>query len=312
MTANPAADAEAMVEDYLAERFQAAGDLPGLRAAVEARLAARIDDISDRDGAQIQHLKARGLNRPKVYYAHEEALEHELQAAAAGIRAAMAMEGLMADANPVRKSRSERLASRLAGYPQRSIPGSAPANPARRVGLVATTNPVGRGRRPRLAAAGSCHSRKHRRTRTAQQRPRPLRRSPVRRLGPTRLHRTATHLRLEVSRAAEPGASPSPWASRCRTANRRIRTCLSAGQKPEIWTYPHNLLAPELDSAQAQANLAALARPLTCLLAFEDAPRVPTPNADPGSIRSSWPEHRTGGAARPTPGDSIHPHDLVR
>jgi hypothetical protein len=64
----PREQAEAMTEDYLAERLEGAGNPPGLREAVEARLATRTEAIIERDKAQTRQLRSRSPDRPATYY----------------------------------------------------------------------------------------------------------------------------------------------------------------------------------------------------------------------------------------------------
>lgn len=85
--------AEALIEEFLAVRLDSAGNPPGLREAIESRLATRAETILGRSEAQAKRLRSRAFNRPPTYYAHEEASEDALQAAAAGVRTASAMAG---------------------------------------------------------------------------------------------------------------------------------------------------------------------------------------------------------------------------
>ncbi len=103
--ADPSADSLAyavaeLVEDIAGERIaRVEGLLPGLKSAVVARVA--VERSSDRSrrklDQQLRHLTVRSdRHLPDALLAPEEAVEAELQSAAGGARAALALDGRLA------------------------------------------------------------------------------------------------------------------------------------------------------------------------------------------------------------------------
>lgn len=141
MTESSQEFAREVTSEYLDARFKLAQDPPGLREAVETRFAAISDEVTDRVKSQIKQLEARDLDRPQVYYAHQEAIETSLQEAAAGIRTAMAVEGHLVEAVPFERSATQMLAP-TAAWAIRSEAARVPRPPTRHPALSWTLPPV--------------------------------------------------------------------------------------------------------------------------------------------------------------------------
>jgi len=280
MTDSPQEIAAGVVEEYLEERLELAQQPPGLRKAVEARFAAMSNEVTQRGKNQIKQLEARGPNRPHVYYAHEEALETCLQEASAGIRTAMAMEGLIVDAIPFEQAATRRLAS-TAAWAIRSEAARVPRPSTRPSELSWTLPPV-----PWLNDNAYCWpppeaAALQRKSELPSDEPARCAEEPYEnwvQLGlierqrtyasrhpdqPRRRYTLATG--LEVTNG-DPAGPRLPFA----------------GSVPTIWCYRATELEPALHRAQAHANLAAFARPLAALLDFDSTYGIPHPNKAPG------------------------------
>ena len=71
----PSERAEGLVSTFLDDRFEKAGEPPGLREAVVDRLSQRIAGVSSRFGEQIDHLSSSSSDHlPDAYLADEEAV----------------------------------------------------------------------------------------------------------------------------------------------------------------------------------------------------------------------------------------------
>lgn len=109
--ATPEERAEGFVTLFLDDRLKGANEPPGLREATVDRLVGQVDDIGKRFGEQIDHLRSSWARRmPDAYLADEEVVENELQAAAAGIRTARALEGVLSDPRRFEYDLAQRLA----------------------------------------------------------------------------------------------------------------------------------------------------------------------------------------------------------
>lgn len=280
MTENPREVAKEIVGEYLDERLELADRPPGLREAVETRLVARNDQIVRRGKSQIKQLRARSHNRPHVYYAHEEVLETELQHSAAGVRAAMAMEGHIVEAIPFERAATRHLAS-TAAWAIRSEAARVPRPPTRPSALGWTLSPVPwlhdndySWPPPDVMAlenvseltgeqAARCDEEPY--TNWAQlgliERQRTYASKHPHQ--PARSYTIAVG--IEVTEG-EPAAPRLPFF----------------GSSPAIWTRAATELVPEMSSAQAQANLSVLSRPLAGILDFDTTPGVPHPYRAPG------------------------------
>ena len=118
----PEQRAKGLVDMFLDDRIKEANEPPGLRKAVIGGIAGRVDDIEERARQQIRHLSSPSSRRiPDAYLADEEVIEDELQTAAAGIRTARALEGVLSDPRKF----EYRLAQRLAPSAQWSLRGEA-------------------------------------------------------------------------------------------------------------------------------------------------------------------------------------------
>lgn len=90
--------AEGIVRLFFDKRLNEAGEPPGLRRAVVDGLAAHGDDLIRRCREQIEHLRSPSSRRiPDAYFADEAEAENELQTAAAGMRVALALEGMLVE-----------------------------------------------------------------------------------------------------------------------------------------------------------------------------------------------------------------------
>jgi hypothetical protein len=97
-SATPEERAEGLVALFLDDRLEHANEPRGLREAIIDRLVGQVDDIGNRFGEQIDHLRSPSARRiPDAYLADEEVVENELQVGAAGIRTARALEGVLSD-----------------------------------------------------------------------------------------------------------------------------------------------------------------------------------------------------------------------
>lgn len=89
---------DGLVHMFLRERLGDAGEELGLLDAVSDRLDERDPELLSRCREQISELRSGWSKRvPDAYFADEELVENELQAVAAGVRTAMALEGLLSD-----------------------------------------------------------------------------------------------------------------------------------------------------------------------------------------------------------------------
>lgn len=280
MTENSRDIARETIEEYLDERLQLAQQPPGIREAVEVRFTAKSDDIAQRGKNQIKQLKARAPNRPHVYYAHEEALETELQQAAAGIRTAMAMEGHIVDAIAFEQAATQRLAS-TASWAIRSEAARVPRPPTRPSALAWTLPPVPwlndsnyTWPPPEAAALEQTYE-------LPGEEPARCTEAPYDswvQLGFIERHRTyATKHPAQARRSYTVAVGLE--ITNGQPAEPRLPF---TGSIPAIWTHKATELVPEMDSAQAHANLAALPRPLAALLDFDTTPGVPHPYRAPG------------------------------
>jgi hypothetical protein len=109
--ATPHERADGLVDHFLDDRLANADEPPGLREAIVDKLAGQVEDIDERCGQQIDHLRSSWSHRiPDAYLADEEAVENELQASAAGIRTARALEGIISDPRRFERNLAHRLA----------------------------------------------------------------------------------------------------------------------------------------------------------------------------------------------------------
>lgn len=95
MTYDRRAFAEALADEYLGPRIEAAGRRLGLRDAVVDLITAEFSGAADElMGEQFRHLKHPHSKRlPDAYLADEATADNALQRAAAGLRTALAMAG---------------------------------------------------------------------------------------------------------------------------------------------------------------------------------------------------------------------------
>ncbi|MFD0690933.1 hypothetical protein [Actinomadura fibrosa] len=138
----PEERADGLVTLFLDDLIKNANQPPGLREAIVARLAGRVDDIGQRFGQQIDHLRSPSARRiPNAYLADEEAVENELQAAAAGIRTARALEGVLSDPRRFERNLAQRLAPNIR-WALRSEASRVPRPPTRASVLNWSLTPV--------------------------------------------------------------------------------------------------------------------------------------------------------------------------
>ncbi|MBF6176004.1 hypothetical protein [Nocardia blacklockiae] len=82
----PQQHVEGLVDMFIGERLDNAGNPAGLREAVIDRIARRVDYFEQRGPAQIDSLRSPSSRRiPDAYLVDEETIENELQEAAAGL-----------------------------------------------------------------------------------------------------------------------------------------------------------------------------------------------------------------------------------
>jgi len=279
MTVNPDWAAEELVAEYLDPRLDNVSGPPGIREAVVARLTARIEDILERGDAQRHQLRARGPNRPSVYYAHEEAPEQELQAVLAGIRTALAMEGHMVDGPGFERDATAGLGS-TAAWAIRSDGSRVPRPPTRPADLAWSLPPV-----PWLSD-----------TSFVWPPPEAVVLEPLFELPgePARCAERPYEGWVQLGLLEEQHTHPTrhPAAPRreftlsvgleVTNGGTRGPYLPFAGSAPEIWTHRFDELVPEMTSAQAAANLVALNRALTNLVEFDHAVGDPHPFRGPG------------------------------
>lgn len=107
-----AEQAQLLVDEMLGRRLEEMDEYPGLREAVIDGVANRYDSISERVRQQFDHLRSpRSKRVPDAYFADEEAAEDELQKAAAGIRTALAISGIISDPVAVEQHLAQDLMS---------------------------------------------------------------------------------------------------------------------------------------------------------------------------------------------------------
>lgn len=280
MSESPREIAKGAIEEYLEERLELAQWPPGLREAIETRFAAKHHEVTNRAKSQIKQLKARGPDRPQVYYAHEEALETSLQEAAAGIRTAMAMEGHIVEAIPFEQAATRKLAS-TAAWAIRSEAARVPRPPTRPAALSWTLPPV-----PWLNDSAYSWPPSEA---VALQGQNELRANEPSRCAEAPYENWVQLGLLERQRTYASRYPDQP--GRCYTISTGLEVTNGdppgpylpfAGSIPTIWTSRATELEPSLYRAQAHANLAALARPLAALLDFATTLGIPHPNKAPG------------------------------
>ncbi len=116
---------------FLDDRLQDANEPPGLREAVTDQVSRRTDDIGKRGWEQIGQLRSPSSRRiPDAYLVDEEVIENELQTAAAGIRTARALEGVLSDPRKFEHNLAQRLAPN-ARWSLRSAASRVPRPPTR-------------------------------------------------------------------------------------------------------------------------------------------------------------------------------------
>lgn len=138
----PRAKVEGLVNMFLDKRLGHANEPPGLREAVIDRVASRVDHISKRGGEQIGHLRSPSSRRtPDAYLVDEELIENELQRAAAGVRAARALEGMLSDPRRFEHNLAQRLVS-TSQWSLRSEASRVPRPPTRAAVLDWSLAPI--------------------------------------------------------------------------------------------------------------------------------------------------------------------------
>jgi len=97
--------AQAMVAMAIGDRLELAGEPPGFRGAITDGVLVRLDSINARFRDQFDHLRAPSSRRiPDAYYADELETENELQKVGAGLRAALALGGILGDPFEIERS----------------------------------------------------------------------------------------------------------------------------------------------------------------------------------------------------------------
>lgn len=138
----PAERAEGLVNLFLDERLDDADEPPGFREAVIDLVADQIDAINDRFHQQFDLLRRPNSKRiPDAYYADEQAVEDELQKAAAGIRTTLALGGILGDPIAIEQSVARRL-SPTGIWSMRSEASRVPRPPTRADALEWSLKPI--------------------------------------------------------------------------------------------------------------------------------------------------------------------------
>jgi hypothetical protein len=141
-SATPEERANGLVTLFLDDRLEKANEPPGLREAIVDRLVGQVDNIGKRFGEQIDNLGSRSDQRiPNAYLADEEVVENELQACAAGIRTARALEGVLSDPRRFEHTLARRLAPNMR-WALRSEASRVPRPPTRASVLDWSLTPV--------------------------------------------------------------------------------------------------------------------------------------------------------------------------
>lgn len=273
--------AERSVEDYLAERLAQADHPLGLPEAVAERFLANYDETAERGKAQARQLRAKGYERPLLYYAHEETIETALQEAAAGVRTAMAMAGRIVDAVPFEQQLAQWLGS-TAAWAIRSEAARVPRPPTRPAELAWSLAPVPWLDDPEndWPPSGAAPLENANQLVDAE---------------PARCEETPYDGWVQIGfierqRTLKPDYPPNRPGRRYSISVGLEVTDGSPPQRrqpfvssdPAIWIHEATELVPEMTSEQARLNLEAFPRHLAALLDFDDTPGIPQPNRAPG------------------------------
>ncbi len=281
MSESPQEFAREVASEYLDARFKLAQHPPGLRESVETRFAAMSDDITGRVKSQIKQLESPDLDRPQVYYAHQEAIETSLQEAAAGLRTAMAAEGHFVDPILFERVATRMLAS-TAAWAIRSEAARVPRPPTRHRALSWTLPPVpwlnDRASQWPPAEAVAIN----------EQRELPLDELPRCDEAPY-----AGWVQLGFVERQHTYSSRNPDQPERQYVVLAGVVAVNGdqadgtktpfiGSAPSVWTHRAVELAPTLQQAQVRVSLSALATPLVAFLGFESTFGVPRSDTAPG------------------------------
>ena len=281
----PEEQAEELVTQFLDDRLKGADEPPGLREATISRLVGQVDNIRNRFSEQVDHLRSSWSTRiPDAYLADEEAVEDELQAAAAGIRTARALEGVLSDARRFENF----LAKRLAPSARWALLGEAsrvPRPPTRASVLNWSLTPIpwveDNAEWPPAGAIGFADGRQ---LTGADGEPVRVSEEPYRgwvQLGmferqatPATRYPDTTARQILIATGLEACNGPPPVNS--------MPLSLAA---PDPWVVCCDELAPDLDAESARIALGFTGGPLTALVDHEGQPGAPAQDRGVGLQR---------------------------
>lgn len=274
--------ADWLVNEYLGQRLEDANEPPGLRAAVSARIAQRVDDLRQRLREQSRYLRSPSSRRiPDAYLADEEALEDELQIGASGIRSAMALEGILTEPRTFELD----LARDLAPNPQWSVLTEAsrvPRPSTRAPELSWSLDPL-----PWLEE-GSIWPPSGSGNFDADSREKRTGAEPVRvREAPYSGWIQLGMFELQATLASRYPAVPARQViiitglEACDGEPPRASLPLSEAP-PNVWAEGYADLVPGIDATRARTALRTTQGPLISIVDFESQPGAPSPRRGPG------------------------------
>lgn len=285
--ADPLARATSMVDYCVGRRIGAAGEVPGLREAIAQGLAGRLGSIVERAREQLDHLGIPNSRRiPEAYFADEQETEDELQRTAAGIRAALALGGVIGEPFELELELAESLAP-TATWALRSEASRVPRPSTRPIALSWSLPPVpwiddAEAAFPPAAAAPFAGRGAFVRSETVPTRVGEAPYGDWAQLGLIEVQQTLPSRHpnapgrvltivaglVALDGSAEPRGAP-----------------LSPGSPPSLWAHPHTELVPGLGRAEARSVLEAARGPLAGLVSYDDVPGAPAHNRGAGLAR---------------------------
>jgi hypothetical protein len=284
-SATPEEQAKGLVTLFLDDRLKDANEPPGLREAIVDRLVGQVDDIGKRFLQQVDHLpSARRI--PNAYLVDEEVLENELQAGAAGIRTARALEGVLSDARRFERDLAQRLAPN-ARWALRSEASRVPRPPTRARVLDWSLTPIpwveNDAEWPPAAAVALADVRQ---LTGADGEPVRVFEKPYKgwvQFGmferqatlATRYPDVAAR-QILIATGLEASDGPPP-----------VNSMPLSRAAPDLWAVCHDHLAPTLDAENARIALNSTQGPLAALIDYESQPGAPAHDRGVGLERST-------------------------
>lgn len=283
----PEERAEELVNMFLDDRLQASNDPPGLREAIIDRVSRRVDDYGKRGREQVSQLRSAWSRRvPNAYLADEEGTENEFQMAAAGIRTAMALEGVLSDPRKFEHRLTQRMAP-SAQWSLRSEASRVPRPPTRASVLDWSLAPIPwLDNEANWPPAGAVTLDGVRQLTEAKGQPPRVAEKPY--VGWVQLGMFERQVTLDTRYPATPsreviiatgleaGNEPPPANS--------LPFCSSP---PTAWAVAYDPRAAGLDAEQARAALATSQRPLAAITDYKRQPGAPTRHCGTGLQPSS-------------------------